>query len=74
MPQNKFCPICVSYMLTLTASIELFNHKKCPTCGWQEDLDGNNEITKKLDKLNISEQERKYRIKNWRKLRDSGEL
>lgn len=47
MPQNKFCPICVSYMLTLTTSIELFNHKKCPTCGWQEDPEGYNLLNPK---------------------------
>lgn len=66
MPQNKFCPICASYMLTLTTSIELFNHKKCPTCGWQEDQNGENEITKKIDKIAKNEEHKKHLMKNWR--------
>lgn len=64
---KKLCPACSSYLQTVTTSLEAMNHKKCPTCGWYENEYGTNLYLEELKKLNLSEEEMKERIVNWRK-------
>ena len=69
MPQNKFCPVCTAYLLHMTTSLEMAKWKKCPSCGWCEDENGENQITKKLDEEKLTEDEKRVFIKHWRKLK-----
>lgn len=69
MPQNRFCPVCCAYMLHMTTNMAMTKWKKCPTCGWCEDENGENVVTKQLDSSHITAEERRVLIKNWRKLK-----
>lgn len=67
--QSKFCPCCITgYMLFMDQQTHR-GWKKCPTCGWCEDKNGENEVTKELDKRNLPKEAKKHWIQNWRKMK-----
>lgn len=40
------CPHCISYLLLIP---DMPGWRKCPSCGWSCDRDGENMVTRKLD-------------------------
>jgi len=44
---TRFCPKCISYMLDFIDPVmQKDGWKKCPTCGWCHDRNGENLVTK----------------------------
>jgi len=53
--QRTFCPLCHTYLMHITNDIKLVGWRKCPTCSYCEDREGQNEISRMVDKSSLQE-------------------
>jgi len=59
---HNICPVCVGYLLDFGQYHPEYGWKKCPSCGWCEDSNGENLLT-----MGKSEEEKKAIIKAYAK-------